>query len=485
MRNQRTVLWATLGGLIVVGSALLIGFGAASTVLPARSGPAAPVASGAIPAIAGPNYTVTFTETGLNNSTNWSVGVCITPWCEDDDGAIYQTTNNTSLTFSLPNGTYYFTVQADNDIRATPDHGNFTVAGASPTPINIHFGNPASYTVTFTETGLAAGTTWAVGINLGWWDGMFSQGNQNNLPHLATQDWNGDSGGSGLNMSNNTSITFSLPNGTYNYTVFNVTNYSVVGPQNGTINVSGHAPAPIKVAFGTVPTYPVTFVEQGLANGTNWTVRVHGLFAFGTPNASGDQGGAEDDATDVGTSQTTSNASMAFLLMNGSYRYAVPEVDGYYSNSSIGTFNVSGGPVNITINFTALPESNVTFNESGLPNGTDWGLRLIGNTGPIYHFHAQKIRQIHAAKGLVTFTVPSGKYHYKLIPLHSWKASGGFVGKSFRVSGANVTGSFVFAPKLAPKLVPLAPAISPALTEKVLTGLVATVRADFAAVLEL
>ncbi len=467
--DRRKVVWATLAGLVVVGSAFLVGLGAASGLHGAQGSASSAAAFGVTPSVASPNYTVTFSETGLNNSTNWSVTVCITQWCEDDDGAIQQISNTTSDVFSLPNGTYFFHVRAANDTPANPTSGSFSVNGASPSPILIRFGPPTLYAVTFVETGLPAGTEWGVSLDLGWGDNQ-NLGDQP-IGRLALDGvWNGGDS----NSSNGTTLTFQLVNGTYNYTVDNVSNFSIVGDANGTVNVSGGSPPPIHVAFAPVPSFPVTFVEQGLPNGTNWSISLHGSGSMGDQ---GDIRGAEDDSGDVGARQATDNSSMTFLLVNGTYHYRVGEVDGYYANASSGTFNVTGGNETIYVNFTALPEENVTFNESGLPNGSDWGLRIVGTTAFVHTgIHPQKIRQIHAARGLVTFHVPSGKYHYKLIPLKGWKASGGFVGKAFQVAGTPVFGQFVFQVKTP---LVLAPAAAPAIlsgTVHFLGGLVADVR---------
>jgi hypothetical protein len=482
MPHRRTTLWATQAGLVVVVSSLFVGLGATSAFHGSGTSAAAP--TGATSAVIGPNYTVTFTETGLAVGQNWSVTLCITSWwCEDDDGALYVDTNNTSLTFSVPNGTYYFHVRAFNDTRATPAFGSVNVSGAAPSPIAIRFGNPATYNVAFVETGLAPGTTWQVILDVGWWSSFFGAGCDQCDTHVRgiTQDGNwGDGGNSGDGVSNTTTVNFSLPNGTYNYSVANVSNYSIVGAANGTFNVSGGSPAPIKVAFAAVPTYTVTFVESGLPNGTNWSVGVRGSGSFGDQ---GDQNRAEDDAGDVGSSQETANTSMSFYLPNGSYHYRVGEVDGYLANASFGYFNVTGTTITIDVNFTALPEYNVSFNESGLPNGTDWGLRLVGNTGPLVgHGHAQVIKRIGATRGLVTFQVPDGKYHYKLIALKGWKASGGFTGKTFHVTGSSVTGSFVFAPKSAPRLAPASPATGIQAAGLLAQGVFATLRASLASV---
>ncbi len=451
--------------------------------------------------VSGSNYTVTFTETGLAAGTNWSVQVCITPQCEDDDGALLQSSTSPTITFSLANGSYFFQVPEVNDTGATPDSGSFSVAGASPAPLTVHFGAPTLYAVTFTETGLAPGTNWS--ITLGEFGGN-NQGdngqgnqqggnetNQTNGTNLTNQTNSslggssqdsgdgGDGGAPGFNSSNTSTLTFYLPNGSYNYTVDNVTNYSIIGPANGSFNVSGASPPPIAVAFGVAPTFAVTFIETGLANGTNWTVSVHGTSHLGDQ---GDLGGAEDDASDVAGAQTSSTSSMAFMLMNGSYRFHVEEVDGYVASVLVGSFNVTGSALTINVTFTALPTYNVTFNESGLPSGTDWGLKIVGKTGHLLLGHPQHVRTSHAARGLVTFSLPTGKYHYKLLPLTGWKGTGGFPMKHFKVTGTALATHISFKSRsVAAPAVALTPVGGALPGSSLASGWLSALRADLAA----
>jgi len=89
-----------------------------------------------------PTYTVTFSETGLPNGTNWSVYVrsessSSTPW------PIHLTlsSNNTTIIFSLPSGAYCFKFEAVPGYTITTGvaSGPFTVSGGSPAPISAGF----------------------------------------------------------------------------------------------------------------------------------------------------------------------------------------------------------------------------------------------------------------------------------------------------------------------------------------------------------
>ncbi len=83
--------------------------------------------------------------------------------------------------------------------------------------------------------------------------------------------------------------------------------------------------------LGYTPTqYPVTFVESGLANGTNWSVT-------------------------LGDAPQYSNASsIVFTQMNGSYTYTVAPVTGYRDPTpASGSINVNGSAGSVAVNFTS------------------------------------------------------------------------------------------------------------------------------------
>ena len=132
-------------------------------------------------------YTVTFTESGLLFGTGWYVNLTN----GIDSGPI----TGSSYSFSLVNGSYSYTVQTVNKIYSpTSSSGSFTVNG-TPLSKPIAF-STVTYVLTFKETGLPLGAVWYM---------------------------NG-SGLSGYETSH-ANITFNLSNGTYSFTVTNLSNY--------------------------------------------------------------------------------------------------------------------------------------------------------------------------------------------------------------------------------------------------------------------
>jgi hypothetical protein len=132
-------------------------------------------------------YTVTFQVTGLHSGTPWYVNL--------SNGISSGPIIGPSYNFSLTNGTYSYTISSANKIYA-PNliSGSFTVNGSSVSK-SIAF-SAVTYVVTFKETGLPSGVVWYVN-------------------------------GSGLSgyESSEVSISVSLANGTYSFTVTNLSGY--------------------------------------------------------------------------------------------------------------------------------------------------------------------------------------------------------------------------------------------------------------------
>lgn len=154
-----------------------------------------------------PPYAVTFTESGLVAGTNWSVTL----------GTTESYSKTMVVSFSELNATYAFQITPVAGYTVSPSTGSLTVAGF---PVNelVTF-TPVYYGVTFTETGLASGTHWTV----------FFSGFEAN--------------------STNSTVLFSVVNGSYPYTVSNITGYSV-SPTAGTVLVAG-ASQIVSVTFST------------------------------------------------------------------------------------------------------------------------------------------------------------------------------------------------------------------------------------------
>ncbi|MGB7124692.1 MAG: thermopsin family protease, partial [Thermoplasmata archaeon] len=162
-----------------------------------------------------------------------------------------------------------------------------------------------AYTATFTETGVTS-ATWTMTI-----------------------------AGESASAAAGSSIRFSLPNGTWQYTAGSVAGLTA-SPASGTLTIDGAART-IPIAYtpgGGPPTpeeYLVAFDETGLAPGTSWSVDV------------------------ASAPQTGTGTSIALTEVNGTYPYTVPSVADYTLASASGSVTVSGGAAEATVAFTADP----------------------------------------------------------------------------------------------------------------------------------
>jgi len=228
-----------------------------------------------------------------------------------------------------------------------------------------------TYSVTFTESGLPSSTPWSVTL-----DGV-------------------------LHTSNTSTITVSEPNGTYPYVVEPVSGYTA-NQTSGSVSVSGQ-PAARTIAF--TPTsgpghYPVTFDESGLPEGTTWMVQL------GT------------------ASNSSSSESIGFFDPNGTYAYTVEPVSGYAANPARGSVTVAGRSVSQDISFSSVPGPGqyvVTFEESGLPGGTSWGVTLNGSL-------------LASSSPSINFTERNGSFAFEVASVTGYVASPG-------TGWANVTGA--------------------------------------------
>lgn len=175
-----------------------------------------------------PEYPLRFTQTGLPNGSAWYVRVA---------GTWYSSTNAT-LPLLRPNGSYPFLVGDTGAYRPTPGNGTAQVRGAA-TNVSLTFkagsSGPPTYPVVFTESGLAAGAVWAVTVN-------------------RTIGFGG----------NTTTLTTSLPNGTYPFAVTAGAGYAA-HPPSGLVQVAG-GPASTSVVFDVLRApLEVGFTSQLLA----------------------------------------------------------------------------------------------------------------------------------------------------------------------------------------------------------------------------
>jgi len=187
---------------------------------------------------------------------------------------------------------------------------------------------PVAYSVTFDETGLASGTNWSV-------------------------TFNGSS-----SASTGTSISFSAPDGTYNFTVPHLVG-RYPSPANGAITVSG-GPVTQPINWSSSPEYNVTITETGLPVGTEWVSVLAGTHHVSFTNVA---------IVPQGTG--TYNWSVVSIPSPGADGTA-----GWASTVFAGTLKVSSGPA--WINVTFVRGWAVTISQSGLPSQTTWKLGLNG-----------------------------------------------------------------------------------------------------------
>lgn len=220
----------------------------------------------------------------------------------------------------------------------------------------------ATFTVTFTESGLASGTDWYVNVTAGLGPG----------PSLA---------GAGKSLS------VSLPNGSYTYNPA-ASGYVPV-PIGGSFEITG-SPLSISVRFSRSATaYEVTFTETGLPATAEWTVSVVGIEGVTQPGGT----------------------PIEFALTNGPYSYTVADV-----NSSLaargGLFTVDDADLGVPVAF--LSPSPVTFSETGLPSNDVWWVNQSGEPS------------IEVTTTTSIYSVPNGTYSYAVQASdRSWGAYGG------------------------------------------------------------
>ncbi len=154
-------------------------------------------------------YTVSFEQTGLPSGTIWEVTLA---------GSNYQYSDTNLIEFTVPNGTYSFTVGGENGYVAFPSSGVVSVSGANVGQKIVFDPASSAVSVTFREKGLPAGTIWSV-------------------------DLSGD-----VAYSSTSTIVFEVPGGsTYSFSVAAEPGYGVT-PSSGTFSV-GTGPVTVTVAF--------------------------------------------------------------------------------------------------------------------------------------------------------------------------------------------------------------------------------------------
>lgn len=290
-------------------------------------------------------YLISFTESGLPSGSTWSVTL--------NASTKYSTSNE--ISFSEPNGNYFFSVGAVGDYSSSPNSGSVVVNGTSVAE-TITFTQPR-YLVTFSETGLY------LPYGSGWWINITGQSSSDKITETAYSVY--------------------LTNGSYYYTI----GYTVTSPTSGYlvtnpshIIVDGSS---IKQTINFTPLYSIMFSETGLPPGTEWSITINGT-------------------------TIASNDSITFNEPNSTFAVTISNIRGYVISGYSG-----GNPVIIkgertTVFVTWTATYPITIIATGIPIGVAWSSTLVGTT-----FFGQKINEtLFTTSGFVTFREPNGSYSY-------------------------------------------------------------------------
>ena len=255
----------------------------------------------------------------------------------------YKYSFSDEINYTEFNGTYPFTLTAVPDFVILPESGNVTVSGSN---VVIQIGFYKAYKLNFSEVGLPSGTQWYVNLS------------------------NTDSG-----KSTGSSINLFAENGSYSYIV--ATKNKSFYATGGNFTVGGES-LNFTVTFQPF-TYPAIFRETGLPNGTQWEINV------------------------LNRNYTNTSSSIVIPLQNGSYGYSVSNQLNENFSANGGIFTVDGNATVVRISFQPL--YFITFQESGLPADTNWGVYL-NNTFRSANSSSLVFREINGTYGFQVGTVP-------------------------------------------------------------------------------
>ncbi len=209
-------------------------------------------------------------------------------------------------------------------------------------------------------------------------------------------------------------LLFTAQNGTYPYIVSSVGDERVVSPAAaGNITIAG-ASQLIPVRFAHAKTFTLTFLERGLPPNTHWCI------TFSRTTCSGFNGISVLD------------------LSPGTYPYSIGGLVGQAISAKEGRTPISlaGYLVvkdhSVTVTLTYVYNYTVTFQESGLPSGTSWSVRLDG----------VKLQSDSAA---LATELSNGSYRLSIAKVKGFRTTG--APREIVVDGASVTVEIVFTPR--------------------------------------
>lgn len=151
--------------------------------------------------------------------------------------------------------------------------------------------------------------------------------------------------------------------------------------------------------------YLVNFNESGLPFGKAWSVTING------------------------TTKHSSTNEITFSLKNGTYIYKIGEISGYHASSYSNSFVVNGNDSTIDL-FWHLETYNVTFRETGLPNGTAWSIFLNGTV-------------MSTSNTSMALTLVNGTYNYSIVAIGGYHTNQ--YSREVAINGKNLTEDVVWS----------------------------------------
>ncbi|MGC8516157.1 MAG: hypothetical protein ACP5OC_08515, partial [Thermoplasmata archaeon] len=329
----------------------------------------------------------------------------------------YQISYNSTETFNyaVTNGTYYYELGFDGSyFTLSPGSGYFQVSGKNVT-ISLHYSTPqktAYYNATISETGLPTSVVFTAAI--------YQYAYYNEIATNSTL------------VSSGTSVSFSLPNGTYYYQG----RYSELSGNSyySSSNIEGSL-----LINGSEASISITFRQDQFL-----------IFEINPSNISTANLYYSIEVVNINTGSTnnfySSSLSYNFLIAPGTYYYYVTAEGGSYSLSpTFGEVSISNSNVTVHLTATFEEQYTVTIIEHGLPLSSGnyyWNAEVSGK-GFDYSF-------ISSSSNVFSFSVPNGTYainyyYYFEIPLtpgNAYHAQSSDV----TISGHNITVNATYTP---------------------------------------
>lgn len=286
-----------------------------------------------------PVYQVKLMESGLPSGQYFSGSV------NYNFNATLITSSNDYIGFNLPNGSYYYSINAVPGFGESPSHGQVVVNGAS---VVIQIGFFPGFYVNFTLANLPS-----------------------NIPNGGFY-WNvelidGANGQTFSGYSNGNTVSFShIAAGTYTYSASTSSAYAILKPSGSVLVNNTNVNVMLNVSL--VKLYTVTFTETGLVplSGTEWGVVVDNGFVYSSNSLAGFGSFSGVPAT----------MTFTLTLPNGTYSVQGFTVgnSGYATFTSPQSISVNGKMSNNSIAFSnSAPSTNT--NSAAL---TDTVLGVIG-----------------------------------------------------------------------------------------------------------